>query len=311
MSGGYRVSGGVLSDGRRSRAGPRRRAHVRTRHTEECPWARWIFPSPSRAKGHRRRSAPPRCGRPCASGWTGRSASTPGAGRPTPRTRRTSGRPPSAGPSRAPLRRGPRRWPWRGSSARPCSRGAALRRAGVDAERLDSGRCGLAGNFGFERAHLDVNEACAERVLLPRLRAEDESTVVLADGFSCRTQIHGFDSGGHEGVHLAELLASALPGGRDRRGPGQRVRHRAGRPSCGSRPPGPHPGPRRHGGGRRGRRGGGGGAGPEPAPPSSPDTTAVTTAGAGDRRVGEGVRFGTGAPGGWPGPRSRTRRSPS
>ncbi|MGW4550621.1 FAD-binding and (Fe-S)-binding domain-containing protein [Streptomyces violaceorubidus] len=88
-----------------------------------------------------------------------------------------------------------------------------LRRAGVDAERLDSGCCGLAGNFGFERGHLDVSEACAERVLLPRLRAEDESTVVLADGFSCRTQIHEFDSGGHEGVHLAELLASALPGG--------------------------------------------------------------------------------------------------
>ncbi|MEU9595404.1 FAD-binding and (Fe-S)-binding domain-containing protein [Streptomyces sp. NPDC048109] len=88
-----------------------------------------------------------------------------------------------------------------------------LRRAGVDAERLDSGCCGLAGNFGFERGHLDVSEACAERVLLPRLREEDESTVVLADGFSCRTQIHEFDSGGHEGVHLAELLASALPGG--------------------------------------------------------------------------------------------------
>ncbi|MFJ4334660.1 MULTISPECIES: FAD-binding and (Fe-S)-binding domain-containing protein [unclassified Streptomyces] len=88
-----------------------------------------------------------------------------------------------------------------------------LRRAGVDAERLDSGCCGLAGNFGFERGHLDVSEACAERVLLPRLREADESTVVLADGFSCRTQIHEFDSGGHEGVHLAELLASALPPG--------------------------------------------------------------------------------------------------
>ncbi|MGA5897085.1 FAD-binding and (Fe-S)-binding domain-containing protein [Streptomyces venetus] len=87
-----------------------------------------------------------------------------------------------------------------------------LRRAGVDAERLEAGCCGLAGNFGFERGHLDVSEACAERVLLPRLRAEEAQTVVLADGFSCRTQIHELDSGGHEGVHLAELLASALPG---------------------------------------------------------------------------------------------------
>ncbi|MEU5362393.1 FAD-binding and (Fe-S)-binding domain-containing protein [Streptomyces sp. NPDC005925] len=87
-----------------------------------------------------------------------------------------------------------------------------LRGAGVDVERLDSGCCGLAGNFGFERGHLDVSRACAERVLLPRLRAADAETVVLADGFSCRTQIHELDGGGHEAVHLAELLATALPG---------------------------------------------------------------------------------------------------
>ncbi|KUM77139.1 FAD-binding and (Fe-S)-binding domain-containing protein [Streptomyces curacoi] len=87
-----------------------------------------------------------------------------------------------------------------------------LRRAGVDVEQLTSGCCGLAGNFGFERGHLDVSRACAERVLLPRLRAEDAGTVVLADGFSCRTQIHELDSGGHEAVHVSELLASALPG---------------------------------------------------------------------------------------------------
>ncbi|CAM5600524.1 FAD-binding oxidoreductase OS=Streptomyces alboniger OX=132473 GN=CP975_15410 PE=4 SV=1 [Streptomyces alboniger] len=86
-----------------------------------------------------------------------------------------------------------------------------LGRAGVDVERLESGCCGLAGNFGFERGHLDVSRASAERVLLPRLREEAPETVVLADGFSCRTQVHEFDSGGHEAVHLAELLASALP----------------------------------------------------------------------------------------------------
>jgi Fe-S oxidoreductase len=84
-----------------------------------------------------------------------------------------------------------------------------LRRAGVEVEQLDSGCCGLAGNFGFEAGHLDVSEACAERVLLPRLREIDPGTVVLADGFSCRTQIHELDSGGREGMHLAELLAAA------------------------------------------------------------------------------------------------------
>jgi Fe-S oxidoreductase len=82
-----------------------------------------------------------------------------------------------------------------------------LKRAGAQVERLDSGCCGLAGNFGFERGHYDVSVACAEHVLLPRLRQAPPEAVVLADGFSCRTQIHELDSGGREGMHLAELLA--------------------------------------------------------------------------------------------------------
>ncbi|PWW66930.1 hypothetical protein DFQ13_101448 [Actinokineospora spheciospongiae] len=85
-----------------------------------------------------------------------------------------------------------------------------LRRAGVDVDRLDSGCCGLAGNFGFERGHLEVSEACAERVLLPRLRDTGTDTPLLADGFSCRTQVHQLDSGGHEGIHLAQLLAAGI-----------------------------------------------------------------------------------------------------
>ncbi|AOS63961.1 FAD-binding and (Fe-S)-binding domain-containing protein [Actinoalloteichus hymeniacidonis] len=90
-----------------------------------------------------------------------------------------------------------------------------LANAGVDVERLDSGCCGLAGNFGFEKGHREVSEACAERVLLPRVREAADDTVVLADGFSCRTQIHELDSAGREGSHLAELLASALDGESD------------------------------------------------------------------------------------------------
>jgi Fe-S oxidoreductase len=93
-----------------------------------------------------------------------------------------------------------------------------LHDAGVDVERLDSGCCGLAGNFGFTAGHGEVSEALAEQVLLPRLRAADEGTVVLADGFSCRTQIDQLDSGGHQGVHLAELLASLHASGADRSG---------------------------------------------------------------------------------------------
>jgi FAD/FMN-containing dehydrogenase/Fe-S oxidoreductase len=85
-----------------------------------------------------------------------------------------------------------------------------LDRAGADVERLDSGCCGLAGNFGFTAGHGHVSEACAEQVLLPRLRQADPDTTVLADGFSCRTQIEQLDSGGKQGRHLAEVLAAAL-----------------------------------------------------------------------------------------------------
>lgn len=83
-----------------------------------------------------------------------------------------------------------------------------LKQAGVEVDELGAGCCGLAGNFGFERGHLEVSHACAERVMLPKIRAASRDTVVLADGFSCRTQIHELDSGGREAMHLAELLAS-------------------------------------------------------------------------------------------------------
>jgi FAD/FMN-containing dehydrogenase/Fe-S oxidoreductase len=82
-----------------------------------------------------------------------------------------------------------------------------LERCGIDARRLDSGCCGLAGNFGFEPGHLDVSAACAERVLLPEVRRAPCDTAILADGFSCRTQIEQLQSNGRRAVHLAELLA--------------------------------------------------------------------------------------------------------
>jgi FAD/FMN-containing dehydrogenase/Fe-S oxidoreductase len=84
-----------------------------------------------------------------------------------------------------------------------------LAAAGADTEHLETGCCGLAGNFGFQAGHGEVSVACAERALLPRLRSASEGAVVLADGFSCRTQIHELDSGGREAMHLAELLATA------------------------------------------------------------------------------------------------------
>ncbi|KOT38453.1 dimethylmenaquinone methyltransferase [Streptomyces caelestis] len=73
---------------------------------------------------------------------------------------------------------------------------------------LAGGCCGLAGNFGFEKGHYEVSRACAEDRLLPSVREAPEGAVVLADGFSCRTQLEQL--AGVRGRHLAEVLAAAL-----------------------------------------------------------------------------------------------------
>ncbi len=88
-----------------------------------------------------------------------------------------------------------------------------LRRCGVDVDVLDTGCCGLAGNFGFERGHYEVSAACAERGLWPAARAADPDTAVLADGFSCRTQLAAGRTG-REALHLAQLLAQVTAGGK-------------------------------------------------------------------------------------------------
>jgi FAD/FMN-containing dehydrogenase/Fe-S oxidoreductase len=78
-----------------------------------------------------------------------------------------------------------------------------LARAGARMTRL-GGCCGLAGNWGVERGHHDVSVAVAEQQLLPAVRAAGDDAVVLADGFSCRTQLDQL--AGRRALHLAELL---------------------------------------------------------------------------------------------------------
>ncbi|MET9414560.1 FAD-binding and (Fe-S)-binding domain-containing protein [Streptomyces klenkii] len=85
-------------------------------------------------------------------------------------------------------------------------------RAGLAGE-LSGGCCGLAGNFGFEKEHYEVSVACAEEQLLPSLQEaarRGDGAAVLADGFSCRTQIAQLAGDGPRAVHLAELLTEAL-----------------------------------------------------------------------------------------------------
>ena len=80
--------------------------------------------------------------------------------------------------------------------------------AGARVTRL-GGCCGLAGNWGVERGHHDVSVAIAEQQLLPAVQDLGPDAVVLADGFSCRTQLDQLSD--RQGQHLAELLAARLP----------------------------------------------------------------------------------------------------
>jgi Fe-S oxidoreductase len=80
---------------------------------------------------------------------------------------------------------------------------ALLASTGASVTRV-SGCCGLAGNFGVEQGHYEVSVAVAETHLLPALREAGPDAVVLADGFSCRTQLDDLE--GRRALHLAELL---------------------------------------------------------------------------------------------------------
>jgi FAD/FMN-containing dehydrogenase/Fe-S oxidoreductase len=84
---------------------------------------------------------------------------------------------------------------------------ALLKKAGATVTRL-GGCCGLAGNWGVEKGHHDVSVTIAEQQLLPAVKDLPADAVVLADGFSCRTQLDQLAD--RRGQHLAELLADRL-----------------------------------------------------------------------------------------------------
>jgi Fe-S oxidoreductase len=81
-------------------------------------------------------------------------------------------------------------------------------RLGLDFELLDSGCCGLAGSFGFERDHDEISRQIGEQRLMPAVRGAGEDTLVVADGFSCRTQIEELT--GRCPWHTAEVVERAM-----------------------------------------------------------------------------------------------------
>jgi FAD/FMN-containing dehydrogenase/Fe-S oxidoreductase len=83
-----------------------------------------------------------------------------------------------------------------------------LEKMGLEVEELDAGCCGMAGGWGYEKGHYDVSIACGERVLLPQVREAAPDTFVVADGFSCRSQIEQSRTG-RRALHVAQVLALA------------------------------------------------------------------------------------------------------
>jgi FAD/FMN-containing dehydrogenase/Fe-S oxidoreductase len=79
-----------------------------------------------------------------------------------------------------------------------------LRKMGAELQSVDSGCCGMAGPFGFEREKYSIAQAAGERVLLPAVRQASADTLIISDGFSCREQI--LHSTGRRALHLAEAI---------------------------------------------------------------------------------------------------------
>ena len=73
----------------------------------------------------------------------------------------------------------------------------------VQFDEIDSGCCGMAGSFGYEKRHYDVSRKMADRVLIPAILSRPDA-LIIANGFSCRHQIADF--AGRKAVHLAEAF---------------------------------------------------------------------------------------------------------
>jgi FAD/FMN-containing dehydrogenase/Fe-S oxidoreductase len=81
-------------------------------------------------------------------------------------------------------------------------------RLGLDFEVLDSGCCGLAGSFGFEREHDEISREIGEQRLMPAVREAPAEALLIADGFSCRTQVEQLTD--RRALHTAQVAKLAM-----------------------------------------------------------------------------------------------------
>jgi FAD/FMN-containing dehydrogenase/Fe-S oxidoreductase len=112
---------------------------------------------------------------------------------------------------------------------------ALLKRMGMGVTPVNGGCCGLAGSWGFEQGHHEISMQCGEQALLPAVRDAAHDTLIVADGFSCKTQIEQSDVG-RRALHVAQAMKMAREYGRDGYRSGLPEEPYAGvRPSAGAR----------------------------------------------------------------------------
>lgn len=79
---------------------------------------------------------------------------------------------------------------------------------GLDLRVIESSCCGMSGAFGYGAENIEVSKKMAELSLLPAIREAGPDDLIVADGTSCRHQIH--DGAGREAIHVARVLELAL-----------------------------------------------------------------------------------------------------
>jgi FAD/FMN-containing dehydrogenase/Fe-S oxidoreductase len=89
-----------------------------------------------------------------------------------------------------------------------------LQRMGLEIEPVSGGCCGLAGSWGFEEGHHEISMQCGEQALLPAVREAERDTLVIANGFSCKTQIEQAKTG-RQALHVAQAIKMAREHGPD------------------------------------------------------------------------------------------------
>jgi FAD/FMN-containing dehydrogenase/Fe-S oxidoreductase len=109
-----------------------------------------------------------------------------------------------------------------------------LEKMGVEVEEVSGGCCGLAGSWGFEAGKWKLSMDCGNEALLPAVRDAEDDTVIVANGFSCKTQLEHAPKTPRKAVHLAQAIALARnSGARADRGPGPEKGYVGARPNPG------------------------------------------------------------------------------